>query len=774
MGYPSTEEIAGKAIRTGFSADFGRSERRFELVAQRSPDFGIASANDPGSSERRVRLAIGGMTCASCVRAVERAITSVPGVVDAAVNLATGDARVTLSSADGDPGISPRLAAAVERAGYTARVTAAGEVEADLSAEESAAARRRFLLALAGTAPVAAAMWGLGPTPLSIAIQGGFAFLVLAGPGGSFFLSATRALARLHTTMDTLIALGAGTSFLASIAALFGWLGAGAPLFFETSAFLITFISLGKWLEARARGEARAALRSLLDLSPPTARRIENGEERTVPAAELTPGDRIVVLPGERIPADGVVRRGTTAVDESLLTGESVPVDKKSWDEVTGGSLNESGRIEVEVTAAGQRTVLSGIVRMVREAQAEPAPIQRLADRVSGVFVPVVIVLAIATLVTWLALGAEPARAIGFAVAVVVIACPCALGLATPTAILAGSGLGLRHGILVKNGGALESLARATVLLLDKTGTVTEGRFSLVAVETAGAFDEDRLLATAAALERGSSHPIARAVVAAAVARGLTVPALETVEEARGLGLAGRVAGIAVRVGRREFLVEDGVAVTADSDRQTTRVHVAIDGAFAGVLHFADSPRAEAKEVIAELRADGLEPILLTGDRRGPAEEIARAVGIARVEAEVRPGEKQDRVRAAQAGGAVVAMVGDGINDAPALAAADAGIAIGAGADAAKESGGLVLVRSDLRDLVRARRLARATLAKIRQNLGWAFVYNLLGLPIAGGAFATLGVVLRPEYAGLAMALSSVSVVGNSLLLRRREGTIFS
>ena len=741
--------------------------------------------------ERTIQLEIGGMTCASCVRAVERAVERVPGVTDVAVNLATGDARVHLSVEPSAAADSPeipapndatdRLIDAITAAGYRARVTGEDSVGAsDLGDEEGAIARRRFLLSLVGTVPAAVAMWTLGMGTVSIAIQGVGAAFALGIPGRHYFITTIAALRRGHTTMDTLIALGAGTAFVASLAAATGALGPEAPIFFETAAFLITFISLGKWLEARARGEARSALRSLLDLAPPVARKLVDGEEREVEAAELAVGDRIVILPGERVPADGVVRSGTTVVDESLITGESVPVEKVAWDDVTGGTVNESGRIVVEVTATGGRTVLAGIVRMVREAQAHPAPVQKLADRVSGVFVPIVIALATITFFAWFLTTGDLPRALRFAVSVVVIACPCALGLATPTAILVGSGLGLRRGILIKNGGALEALARANVVFLDKTGTVTEGVFTLDRIEVADgtaehpAPDPDTILATAAALERGSNHPLARAVVAEAEARSLTTPPLDAVEEAHGLGLRGTVAGSAVLLGRPGFLADEGIAMPREEASETSRVAVAIDGRYAGTLHWIDAPRADAPAVIAALHDAGLETVLLTGDRRGAAERVARAIGIDRVEAEVRPGEKQDRVAAAQASGASVAMVGDGINDAPALARADVGIAIGAGADAAKESGGIVLVRSELGDLLRAHRLARATLRKVRGNLGWAFIYNLLGLPIAAGVLAGQGVVLRPEIAGLAMAMSSVSVVINSLLLRRQEGRIFS
>jgi len=733
------------------------------------------------ASQRTITIEVGGMTCASCVRSVERAAQGLPGVESITVNLATGDARVILHGEAGDDGASEpqEVIEAISGAGYRARLTDESVIDRGESAQEEVRlARIRFQQALLGTIPVAAAMWLLPAERTSLLIQGIGATGVLAFPGRHFFTTSLAALRRGHTTMDTLIALGAGTAYLASIATVAGALGESGMVFFETAAFLVTFISLGKWLEARARGEARSALRSLLDLAPPTARKVVDGEESEVPAADLAVGDRIVVLAGERIPADGVVRRGSGSVDESVITGEAIPVEKGAWDDVTGGTLNATGRLVIEVTATGGRTVLAGIVRMVREAQAHPAPIQRLADRVSGVFVPIVILLAGATFAFWSAGGATIGEALRHAVAVVVIACPCALGLATPTAILVGSGLGLRRGILIKNGEALEALARTDRIFLDKTGTLTEGVFTLDRIEVPsgapGGASEEEILTHAAALERGSNHPLARAVVAEATARGLPTLSLDSVNEERGSGVRGSVGGREVIVGRRSFLAEAGIALGPEpADDGTSGIEVAIDGTHAGTLLWRDTPREEARQVVAALRAEGIEPILLTGDRRGAAERIAAEVGISTVEAEVRPGEKQERIRAAQEGGRVVAMVGDGINDAPALARADVGIAIGAGADAAKESGGIVLVRSELGDLLRAHRLARATLRKVRGNLVWAFLYNLLGLPVAAGAFAAQGLTLRPELAGLAMAMSSVSVVTNSLLLRRQEARIF-
>ncbi|MFQ5653689.1 MAG: heavy metal translocating P-type ATPase, partial [Planctomycetota bacterium] len=529
-----------------------------------------------------LHLDIGGMTCASCVGAVESALGSVPGVVGVAVNLAESSARVTLEEAPGDratagrgsPGeaesgsgvVAATLIAAVEGAGYRARLAREEDPRAgSFSAGESAAARRGFLASLALTAPVALSMWLAPGAPGSLPVQGICAALVLLGPGRLFFRSAWRALLHRRGNMDSLVSLGAGTSYLYSLLSALGILGEGRPVFFETSAFLITFISLGKWLEARARGKAREALLGLLDLAPPTARLLAGGEERRVEAASLERGALIAVRPGERIPADGVIRRGSTAVDESMLTGEALPVDKEPWDTVTGGSLNQGGRIEVEVTAAGQGTVLAEIVRMVRQAQAEAAPIQRLADGISSIFVPVVIGLALITFGVWFFVaGSAFDAALTFATCVVVIACPCALGLATPTAILVGSGLGLRHGILIKGGAARAARGRLDRLLLDKTGTVTEGRFRVIECRAGSGFDEAAILAHAAALERGSSHPLAQAVVEETAARVLELPPLDTLTEERGLGVKGSAGGVGVILGRREYLLAEGVEIPGD------------------------------------------------------------------------------------------------------------------------------------------------------------------------------------------------------------------
>ncbi|MEE8143376.1 MAG: heavy metal translocating P-type ATPase [Planctomycetota bacterium] len=731
--------------------------------------------NHSNSDERAavLHLEIGGMTCASCTAVVERAIASVPGVQEVVINLADESARVVTA----EPGGEAPILKAIASAGYRGQVTSLEVRGSGLHSEQARAALWRLWAAGLLTLPVALSMWFAAGASWSGPLQAIFAGLVVFGPGSSFYLSAWRALRNFSANMDTLVALGTTASYGYSLLSLIGWLGEGTPIFFETAAFLVTFLCFGKWLELRAKGKARHALLALLDLTPLIALRLEKGQEHRVPAAELKVGDRFRILAGDRIPADGVVRRGRSEVDESMLTGESLPVEKGSWDAVTGGTLNLSAPLEVEVTASGRATVLAGIVRMVREAQAESAPIQRLADRVSGIFVPTVILLATATGLVWTFLiGAPFSQALTFACAVVVIACPCALGLATPTAILVGSGLGLGHGILIKSGRALETLAGIRHLLLDKTGTLTTGKFRMVECRPAPGYQEDSLLIHAAALEKSSRHPLAQGVVEAAAERGLSPAPLEEIREARGLGMEGRAGGSWVQLGRPGWLREQGIVLPdlAGDENGTSRIAIAIDGRFAGEIRLQDEVRPEARGVIEEFQKRGVKVSMVTGDSPAAAKRIAEELGIESVHSGVLPGQKKSIVTGEQRRGGPVAMVGDGINDAPALAAADVGIAIGSGTDAAKETGELVLVRADLRDLLRAWRLSRATLAKVRQNLGWAFIYNVIGIPVAAGALSGFGITLRPELAGLAMALSSVSVVTNSLLLRRKESQIFA
>ena len=576
--------------------------------------------------------------------------------------------------------------------------------------------------------------------------------------------------------MDVLVAMGITAAYGYSLLAAFHLFGVSGEVFFETSAMLITFIRFGKWLEARAKGKASQALRKLLQLQADRAILLEAGEEREVTASRLRVGDRVVVRPGEKIPVDGEIESGESAIDESMVTGEAVPVEKGPGDSVTGATLNSTGRLIVRATAVGEETVLAQIVRMVEEAQGDKAPIQRLADAVSNWFVPAVVAIAAVTFVAWrLAVGQEFLFSFKMAIAVLVIACPCALGLATPTAIMVGSSVGLGAGILFKRASVLENISRLDILLLDKTGTLTKGEFSVTDLVPAGGVDERELLRLAAAAESASSHPLARAVVRHAKESGIGIPEVEAVEEVGGHGLLCTVDGRRVLAGNRRLMERENVPADAlDSMAEEllaggkSLVYVAREGRLAGVVALADTLKEGAAETVGRLRRLGLRTVMITGDRREAARAVAEQVGVDAVEAEVLPGDKQKVVRRYQEEGYSVGMVGDGINDAPALAQANIGIAIGSGTDVAKETGDIILVKGDIRDVERGIRLGRKTLAKIKQNLFWAFFYNVVGIPVAAGLlYPAFGIVLKPEFAGLAMAFSSVSVVTNSLLLKR-------
>jgi Cu+-exporting ATPase len=629
--------------------------------------------------------------------------------------------------------------------------------------------------------------------------------LLLATPvvlwgGWPFFVRGWASLVHRSLNMFTLIALGTGVSYAESLAATFApglfppsfrGMDGLVPVYFEPAAVIVTLVLLGQVLELRARSRTSAALRALLDLAPPVARRVEaDGSERDVPLAEVAVGDLLRVRPGEKVPVDGLVVRGTSAVDESMLTGEPIPVAKGPGDRVAAGTVNGTGTFVMRAERVGSDTLLARIVRLVGEAQRSRAPIQRLADRVAAWFVPAVMAVAAIAFLAWWRLGPEPrlAYALVNAVAVLIIACPCALGLATPMSILVATGRGAHAGVLVKSAEALELFARADTLVIDKTGTLTEGRPRLAGVEvaaaagaggapSAGRLDEAELLRLAASLERGSEHPLAGAIVTGAEERGLALAPVARFESVTGRGVRGKVEGRRVALGTPAFLRERGIddegwdARAAAARREgKTVVLAAVDGRVAGMIAVADPIRSSAREALRELRAAGLRLVLATGDSRETAAAVARELGLTEVEAELSPEGKCDLVRRLQAEGRTVAMAGDGVNDAPALAQADVGIAMGTGTDVAIESAGITLVRGDLRGVVRARRLARATLANIRQNLLFAFLYNAIGVPVAAGAlYPALGLFLSPMIASAAMSASSVSVIANALRLRRVE-----
>jgi Cu+-exporting ATPase len=719
-------------------------------------------------SATQTELAIDGMTCASCVARVERALRAAPGVLEASVNLATERASVRHAGAD-----AAALAAAVRRAGYTAR-----PVEGGASAQATRASIDtgwRVALAALLSLPLVVPMvgdllgrhWMLSPW---------WQFL-LATPvqfwlGARFYRAGWKALRAGSGNMDLLVALGTSAAYGLS---LFLWArdAGGMPhLYFESAAVVITLVLLGKWLEARAKRRTLAALDALRALVPETATVRRDGTVRELPLAEVRVGDELVVRPGERVPLDGVLTEGRSHFDESLLTGESLPVAREAGERVTGGAINAEGMVVLRVTAIGAETTLARIVRMVENAQAKKPPIQQTVDRVSAVFVPAVMVLAAITLVGWgLAIGDWEAALVN-AVAVLVIACPCALGLATPTALMVGTGLAATRGVLVRDAQALETLRQVRVVAFDKTGTLTEGKPRLATLVAAPGDDDAALLADAAALQGGSEHPLAHAVVRAAQERALSVPVSNAVQAVAGRGIEGRIGERVLRLGSTRWVGELGLVVSpslaeaaAHEQGQGRSVSWLAEGErVRGLFAFGDAPKPEAAAAIAALHAQGVRSALITGDNRGAAQAVARALGIDNVRAEVLPADKAQVVASLRAGlgpHEKVAMVGDGINDAPALAAADVGIAMATGTDVAMETAGLTLMRGDLRLVPEALALSRAVTRKIRQNLFWAFAYNVVGIPAAALGF------LSPVIAGAAMAASSASVVGNALLLKR-------
>jgi Cu+-exporting ATPase len=737
-----------------------------------------AAARPFAPSADRVELGLEGMTCAACAVRIEKVLNRVPGVA-ANVNFATETATARFDPVLADP---DKLIAAVERAGYHAFLRRDIEQERHDDKKRKAAAhaalKREVILAAVLTAPLLAQM---GPMLLHGEWFGGAAHadllprwlqFALATPvqfwiGRRFYVGAWNALRSGGANMDVLIALG--TTMAWAFSAAVTLLGLSElHVYFEAGAAVITLVLLGKLLEARAKAGTSAALEGLLKLQPNTARVERAGAIVEVPLADIVRGDRLVVRSGESFPVDGSVTSGTATVDESMLTGESVPVAKTAGAKVFAGTLNQDGLVTCEATGVGSATLLAGIVRLVAEAQGSKAPIQRLADRVAGVFVPIVVAIAALTFVVTWGLAGDGTQALVNTVAVLVIACPCALGLATPTAIMVGTGRGAQLGVLIHNAAALEEAGRLKTLIVDKTGTLTEGKPTVTDVMAFDGASRADVLRIAAALEQGSTHPLARAVLAAARGEGIEPQPVRDFASVAGKGARGRVAGEAgeALAGSLDFLAENGMAVPAEGAAPLVRagktlVGVAVSGRAIGILGLADRIRPTSADAVARLESAGIDVIMLTGDNPETARSVAAAVGVADYRAGVMPADKADAVRALKARGVITGMVGDGINDAPALAAADVSFAIGAGSDIAIAAADVTLVRSDLNAVVDAILLSRATLAKIRQNLFFAFAYNVLGIPLAATG------LLSPVIAGAAMALSSVSVVGNALLLRR-------
>lgn len=751
---------------------------------------------------QRIYLTLSGLHCASCAQIIEKSLVKVPGVKEAQVNFGAEKASVLLDESEGRV---EDLIAAVEKAGYKAKVSTEKNVRIELARRNQELTRRfrKFIISLALSLPMIYFMFFdfLGSIPGRVLLLPyvGIISLILTTPiqfliGADFYRGFWSALRVKTFNMDSLIAIGTSVAYFYSLInyvsyalpnqSLIGVGGEKIPnLYFETAALLITFVILGKWLEAKAKGRTSDAIRKLIGLQAKTARVIRGGAVVDVPIEEVKKGEIILVRPGEKIPVDGVIVKGSSAVDESMITGESLPVEKNIGDAVVGGTINKTGSFEFEVTKIGVETTLAQIIRLVEEAQGSKAPIQDFADRISAWFAPMVIGIALVTFGIWyLVLGSSLTFALMAFTSVIVIACPCALGLATPTAIMVGTGKGADLGVLVKGGEPLEAASKINALIFDKTGTLTKGRPTVTEIISVAEIisdehktSEEAILALAASLESKSEHPLAEAIVNKAKIEGLALGVTKAFKAIPGQGIEGKIRGIKYYLGNRKLIAEiAGLNVksvehelTSLEEQGKTVMILASDKEILGLIAVADTVKETAKETVDLLKKMGVAVYMITGDNQRTAVAIAQQVGIDNVLAEVLPDDKTREVKKLQEAGQKVAMVGDGINDAPALAQADLGIAMGSGTDVAIETGGVVIIKDDLRAVATAIDLSKNTLNKIRQNMFFALFYNVLGIPVAARVLAGLGLVLKPELAGLAMALSSVSVVANSLLLRR-------
>jgi Cu+-exporting ATPase len=740
-----------------------------------------------------VEIPLTGMTCANCAMTIERTLNkNVPGVLKASVNFATERAHVEYI-----PTIATihDMIAAIERAGYGAirpDETIEGE-DAELAARKAEIQNqtRRFLTGLIFTAPLFFLSMGRDFGLIGLwahAVWVNWLFLALATPvqfytGWDFYTGGWKSLKNRSANMDVLVAMGSSVAYFYSLAVLV-YAPLGNHVYFETSAVIITLIKLGKMLEARTKGRTGGAIRKLMGLRPKTATILEDAKEREIPLSQVKVGDVLIARPGESIPVDGVVLEGESAVDESMLTGEPLPVDKGPGDKITGGTINGEGRLKLEATRVGKDTALARIIRLVQEAQGSKAPIQALADRVAAVFVPGVIGIAFLTFLLWWTIGGDFIPAMLRLVAVLVIACPCALGLATPTAIMAGTGKGAEKGMLFKNSEALEMATKLNTVVLDKTGTITMGKPSVVNVIVSDSLidNEEELIRLGASVERGSEHPLGQAIVKEAEKRGIILLEPDGFRAFKGLGVQAKINGQEVSVGKPNWFDDRGFTfddardhVSSLQDEGKTVMMVVVDKKLAGLIAVADTLKPESKEAIEELHDQNLKVVMLTGDNKHAARAIASEVNIDEIVAEVRPEEKSGKIREFQDRGEKVGMVGDGINDAPALAQADVGLAIGTGTDVAIESGDVILASGNLSGVAKAIQLSRATMKTVRQNLFWAFFYNVILIPVAAGVlypFEFLPPFLRqlhPILAALAMAISSITVVSNSLLLYKTK-----
>ncbi|CAN5614910.1 heavy metal translocating P-type ATPase [soil metagenome] len=752
----------------------------------------MASTESPpiAAAQESAEFGVGGMTCAACSARVERALSRTPGVESASVNLATERAAVRFRGSETD---RETLFQSVREAGYQVIDLGADGQSGDQEAareEERRRLRQSVLVAGGLTVPIVLLdmvpmmipgghhwLTGIIPEPALLYILFLLASAVQFGPGRRFYRLGWSSLRAKSPDMNALVMIGTtaayGYSVVATVAPALLPEGA-AHVYFEASAVIITLILLGKYLEMIARGRTSAAIRRLVDLQPPVARLLRNGQPTSVPLAEVQPGDALLILPGDRIPVDGIVIEGASYVDEAMISGEPVPVEKTDGAELVGGTVNQTGSLTMRATRVGSETVLAQIIRLVEHAQASKPAIQALADRVVAVFVPVVLVIAALTFGAWLLLGPAPALtyALVAAVSVLIIACPCAMGLATPTSIMVGTGRAAELGVLFRRGDAVQALQEVHVIALDKTGTITLGRPTLTDVVLLNGGDESEVLRLAAAVEARSEHPIAKAIAEGGRERGLDIPEAKGFDAVPGFGVEGEVEGRRVAVGALRFMERLEIpADRRDADRLAaqgkTPLFVAIDGRAVAMLAVSDPIKDDAAEVVQALKASGLRVAMVTGDARATAEVVASQIGIADVYAEVLPADKAKAVTDMQRHGRV-AFVGDGINDAPALAAADVGIAIGTGTDVAIEAADVVLMRGDLRGLRQAFSVSRATMRNIKQNLFWAFFYNTALIPVAAGVlYAPFGLTLSPVFAAAAMGISSVMVLGNAMRLRR-------